>query len=218
LHQEHFELNSNFLPAWEGEAWRREKSWGEYTSQIRKLLLAPLLSFSRCEVVGIRSWLLKPYLEALETQMKELSNLKAEVEDLRERLRALEKVGQRVELLEERLKVLDYVSDSTKENRLWIKELLKDIENLKLEIEALKLKSEADSSNKAELDELDLEARVYDLIRKGQTSPTKIAQTLGISKDKLYRILKRLQDARLITTIGKGRKKKYVPVLEAENE
>ena len=168
--------------------------------------------------MGIRSWLLKPYLEALETQMKELSNLKAEVEDLRERLRALEKVGQRVELLEERLKVLDYVSDSTKENRLWIKELLKDIENLKLEIEALKLKSEADSSNKAELDELDLEARVYDLIRKGQTSPTKIAQTLGISKDKLYRILKRLQDARLITTIGKGRKKKYVPVLEAENE
>jgi len=168
--------------------------------------------------VGIRSWLLKPYLETLETQTKELSNLKAEVENLRERLRALEKVGRRVELLEERLKVLDYVSDSTKENRLWIKELLKDIENLKLEIEALKLKSEADSSNKAELDELDLEARVYDLIRKGQTSPTKIAQTLGISKDKLYRILKRLQDTRLITTIGKGRRKKYVPVLEAENE
>jgi len=168
--------------------------------------------------MGIRSWLLKPYLENLEAQSKELSNLKAEVEDLKEKLKALEKVGRRVELLEERLKVLDYVSDSTKENRLWIKELLKDIENLKLEIEALKLKSEADSSNKAELDELDLEARVYDLIRKGQTSPTKIAQTLGISKDKLYRILKRLQDARLITTIGKGRRKKYVPVLDAENE
>ena len=160
--------------------------------------------------MGLRSWLLGDYA-------KKVWVLEEEVTDLKERLRALEEVGRRVELLEERLKVLDYVSDSTKENRLWIKELLKDIENIKLEIEALKLKSEADSSNKAQLDELDLEARVYDLIRKGQTSPTKLAQTLGISKDKLYRILKRLQEARLITTIGKGRKKKYIPVLEAEN-
>jgi len=161
--------------------------------------------------LGLRSWLLGDYA-------KKLENLEAEVKDLRKKLGALEEVSRKVELLEERLKVLDYVSDSTKENRLWIRELLKDIEDLKLEIEALKLKSEADSSNKSELDELDLEARVYDLIRKGQTSPTKIAQTLGISKDKLYRILKRLQEARLITTIGKGRKKKYIPVLEAENE
>jgi len=168
--------------------------------------------------VGIRSWLLKPYLEALEAQSNKLSNLEAEVENLKEKLRSLEEVSRKVELLEERLKVLDYVSDSTKENRLWIKELLRDIEDLKLEIEALKLKSEADLSNKSKLDELDVEARVYDLIRKGQTSPTKIAQTLGISKDKLYRILKRLQDARLITTIGKGRKKRYVPILEVENE
>jgi len=161
--------------------------------------------------LGLRSWLLGDYAKRVE-------NLEDEVRDLKERLRTLEEVGRKVELLEERLKVLDYVSDSTKENRLWIREVLKDIEDIKLEIEALKLKSEADSLNKAELDELDLEARVYDLIRKGQTSPTKLAQTLGISKDKLYRILKRLQEARLITTIGKGRKKKYVPVLEADSE
>ncbi len=161
--------------------------------------------------MSLRSWLLG-------FDPNEVKALKAEVADLKERLRSLEDISRRVELLEERLRVLDYVSDSTKENRLWIKELLKDIEDLKLEIEALKLKSEADSSGKAELDELDLEARVYDLIRKGQTSPTKLAQALGISKDKLYRILKRLQDARLITTIGKGKRKKYVPVLEAENE
>lgn len=161
--------------------------------------------------MGLRSWLLGDYAKRVE-------NLEDEVRDLKERLRTLEEVGRKVELLEERLKVLDYVSDSTKENRLWIREVLKDIEDIKLEIEALKLKSEADSLNKAELDELDLEARVYDLIRKGQTSPTKLAQTLGISKDKLYRILKRLQEARLITTIGKGRKKKYVPVLEADSE
>jgi len=168
--------------------------------------------------VGIRSWLLKPYLKVLESQSNKLSNLEAEVEDLKERLRALEEVGRKAELLEERLKVLDYVSDSTKENRLWIKELLKDIEDLKLEIEALKLKSEADSSSRGELNELDLEAQVYELIKKGETSPTRLSRELAISKDKLYRILKRLQEARLITTIGKGRKKKYIPALEAEEE
>ena len=160
--------------------------------------------------MGLRSWLLGDYAKRVE-------NMEREIRDLRERLSTLEEVGRKVELLEERLKILDILGDNVKENRLWIKELLRDIEDLKLEIEALKLKSESDSLNKVELDELDLEAQVYDLIRKGQTSPTKLAQTLGISKDKLYRILKRLQDARLITTIGKGRKKKYIPVLEAEN-
>ncbi len=165
--------------------------------------------------MGIRSWLLKPYLEQTS---KEFSNLKAEVENLKERLRALEEVGQKVELLEERLKVLDLLTDQVKENRLWIKELLKDIEDIRLEIEALKLKSGADSSSEEKPDDVELEARVYELITKGYHSPTKLAVILGISKDKLYRILRRLQEARLITTIGKGRKKKYVPRIEAEAE
>ena len=168
--------------------------------------------------MGIRSWLLKPYLEDLESQSKELSNLKGEVEDLKGRLKALEEVGRKVELLEERLKILEHVSEDVKDTRLWIRELLKDIEDIKLEIEALKLKSVADSSSKEKLDDIELEARVYELIQKGYHSPTKLSQILGISKDKLYRILKRLQEARLITTKGKGRKKKYVPKIEAENE
>jgi len=147
-----------------------------------------------------------------------LTKLEAEVQDLKVRMARVEGLAHKVELLEEKLKVLDHIADSTKENRLWIKELLKDIEDIRLEIEALKLKSEADSSEEEKLDDIELEARVYDLIRKGVSSPTKLATTLGISKDKLYRILKRLQEARLITTKGKGRKKKYIPVLEAENE
>lgn len=161
--------------------------------------------------MGLRSWILGEYGKEIRAHSREL-------EDVKERLKALETIAQKVELLEERLRILDYISDSTKENRLWIKEILKDIEDIRLEIEALKLKSEADSSNKTPSDDLELEAQVYDLIRKGETSPTKLAQKLGISKDKLYRILRRLQEARLITTIGKGRKKRYVPVLEDGEE
>lgn len=161
--------------------------------------------------MGIRSWILGPYVQ-------EIEDLKEELQDLKTRLEALEKVNHKMELLEERLKILDIVSADVKDNRLWIRELLKDIEDLKLEIEALKLKSTADSSTKEKLDDIELEARVYELIQKGYHSPTKLAQILGISKDKLYRILKRLQEVRLITTKGKGRKKKYVPKIEAEAE
>lgn len=189
--------------------------------------------------MGLRSWLLgfdpdevkdlkarvenveklRVKLGLMEDKLQtKLTNLEAEVQDLKVRMARVEGLAHKVELLEEKLKVLDHIADSTKENRLWIKELLKDIEDIRLEIEALKLKSEADSSEEEKLDDIELEARVYDLIRKGVSSPTKLATALGISKDKLYRILKRLQEARLITTKGKGRKKKYVPILEAENE
>ena len=161
--------------------------------------------------VGIREWLIRPYLERVEA-------LEAEVEDLKKRLSHLEHVEQKVALLEERLKVLDLLTDQAKENRLWLRELLKDIEDIRLEIEALKLKSGADSLSEEKPDEVELEARVYELITKGYHSPTKLATALGISKDKLYRILRRLQEARLITTKGKGRKKKYVPRIEAEAE
>jgi len=68
------------------------------------------------------------------------------------------------------------------------------------------------------IDDLELEARVYELILKGQTSPTKIGQVLGISNDKLYRILKRFQEARIITNKRNSKKRKYIPILEAEEE
>ena len=161
--------------------------------------------------MGFREWILGDYvkkidkIEALEAQVKALN-------------RKVDNLENKIQIIETRLKILDLLGDNVKESRLWIKELLKDIEDIKLEIEAIKLKSEADSSINEEVDELELEARVYELIKKGQTSPTKIARALGISKDRLYRILRRLQEARLITTKGKGKKKKYVPVLEAEEE
>lgn len=195
--------------------------WSLTSKQINinfEIVLSLIITLSFTVTIMLRKWLLKPYIEALENQVKDLSNLKREVEDLRERLTRLEEVNQKLGILEEKVKILDHVNEDVKDARLWIRELLKDIENLKLEIEAIKLKSITDSSTKEKLDELELEARVYELIQKGYHSPTKLAQILGISKDKLYRILRRLQEARLITTKGKGRKKKYVPKIEAETE
>jgi hypothetical protein len=168
--------------------------------------------------VGLRAWILGPYVRDLERLSQETTELKAEVKILQDRLSRLENIESKVSLIEERLKILDLITDQTKENRLWIKELLKDIEDIKLEIEALKLKSEVDLSAKGKSDDYELEARVYELIRKGVTSPTKLSQTVGISKEKLYRILNRLMEVRLITTIGKGRRKKYIPRENAEEE
>ena len=169
-------------------------------------------------LVGIRRLILGLDPDDLKALTSRVQTLEGEVKNLQDRLSRLENVEEKVKLLEERLKVLDLLTDQVKENRLWMKELLKDIEDIRLEIEALKLKSEADSLNEEKLDDVELEARVYELITKGYHSPTKLATALGISKDKLYRILRRLQEARLITTKGKGRKKKYVPRIEAEAE
>lgn len=161
--------------------------------------------------MGLREWILGDYA-------RKVNDLEVKLQELEGKLSKVDEIDNKIKVIETRLKILDLLNDNVKENRLWIKELLKDIEDVRMEIEAIKLKSEVDSSDKGEIDDLELEAKVYELIRKGQTSPTKIAQALGISKDKLYRILKNLQEARLITTKGKGKKKKYVPVLEAEDE
>lgn len=168
--------------------------------------------------MSLREWLFKPYLDKLQALEGEVKALKDKIQEMEGKLSKVNDLDNKVKVIETKLKILDLLSDNVKESRLWIKELLRDIEDIKLEIEAIKLKSEADSSTKGEVDDLELEARVYELIKKGQTSPTKIARMLGISKDKLYRTLKRLQEARLITTKGRSKRKKYVPVLEAEEE
>ena len=166
-------------------------------------LRAKILGFDPSEVQRLRD---------------QVEDLTSQLRDLQGKLDKLESTTRKVELLEEKLRVLDLVSENVKENRLWLREILKDIEDLRLELEALKLKSVADSSAKEKPSELELEAKVYELIQKGYHSPTQLAGILGISKEKLYRILKRLQEARLITTKGKGKRKKYVPKIEVEEE
>jgi len=54
-----------------------------------------------------------------------------------------------------------------------------------LEIEALKLKSEADSPANEQLTDYELEAKVFELIQNGYHSPSELSRILGISKDKL---------------------------------
>jgi len=67
--------------------------------------------------MGLRSWILKPYLERLQA--------------LEDRLKQVKEVSQKVQLLEERLKILNLVSDNVKENRLWIRKLFKDTKDIR---------------------------------------------------------------------------------------
>lgn len=154
--------------------------------------------------MGLREWILGNYAKR--------------IENVEKRLEKLDHVANRLKVLEAKLAILDLLKDDVKENRLTIREILKDIEAIRLEIEAIRLKSEADLSASQELTDLELEEQVLELIKKGYHSPTELAQLLGISKDRLYKILKRLIKARLIAKIGKGKHTKYVPKEEATAE
>ncbi|NPB03990.1 MAG: hypothetical protein GXO39_06210 [Thermotogae bacterium] len=170
-----------------------------------------MLSFSRCEVVGIRSWLLKPYLEALEAQSKELSNLKAKVEDLKERLRSLEDLRQKVEVMEERLRAFDNLIEQEKDTRIWLRSLMKELEEVKLELEAIKLGSAPEQSLEMGFSEEDEKQLVLALIRKGAHSPSELKRLVPFGVGKLYRILKELEKEGLIRNVGKKRNRKYIP-------
>ena len=161
--------------------------------------------------MGIRSWLLKPYLEVLETQTKELSNLKAEVEDLKERLRSVEDLRRKVEVMEERLRAFDNLIEQEKDNRIWLRSLMKELEEVKLELEAIKLGSAPEQSLEMRFSEEDEKQLVLALIRKGAHSPSELKQLVPFGVGKLYRILKELEKEGLIRNVGKKRNRKYIP-------
>jgi DNA repair exonuclease SbcCD ATPase subunit len=166
-------------------------------------------------IVGIREWLVRPYLEALDNQAKNLSNLKAEVEDLKARLQALDDVSRKVEILEERLKVLDHLLEQEKDNRIWLRSLMKELEEVRLELEGVKLGSAPERSPQFSMSEEEEKQLVLALIRKGAHSPSELKRLAPFGVGKLYRILRELERDGLIRNIGKKKKRKYVPA-EAE--
>ncbi|NJE50065.1 hypothetical protein E3E30_10920 [Thermococcus sp. 9N3] len=162
--------------------------------------------------MGIRSWLLRPYLDNLEAQSKELLNLKAEIEYLKERLRTLEEVGRRVELLEERLRAFDTLIEQEKDTRIWLRSLIKELEEVKLELEAIKLGSAPKQSLTSSFSEDEERQLVLALIKKGAHSPSELKRLVPFGVGKLYRILRELEKDGLIRNVGKKRNRKYIPV------
>ena len=158
--------------------------------------------------MGIRSWLLKPYHE-------ELEGLKAKVNELESRLQALEYVSHRIELLEGRLKLIDHLLEAEKDNRIWLRSLMKELEEVRLELEAIKLGSTPEQSSGISMSEEEEKQLVLALIRKGAHSPSELKRLVPFGVGKLYRILRELERDGLIRNIGKKKKRKYVPA-EAE--
>ncbi len=163
----------------------------------------------------MREWILKPYLDQFLELSKELSNIKAEVEDIKERFDRLENVSLKVELLQERLKIMDHFLEVEKDNRIWLRSLIRELEEVRLELEAIKLGSALEQSPELSLSEEEEKQLVLTLIRKGAHSPSKLKQLVPFGVGKLYRILDELERDGLVRKIGKKKKRKYVPV-EAE--
>ena len=159
--------------------------------------------------MGLRSWILGDYAQDLES-------LKVEVEDLKERLNQLENIEGRVKILEERLKVLDHLLEQEKDNRIWLRSLMKELEDVRLELEAIKLGSTPEQSPGISMSEEEEKQLVLALIRKGAYSPSELKRLIPFGVGKLYRILRELERDGLIRNIGKKKKRKYVPV-EAED-
>ena len=154
--------------------------------------------------MGLREWILKPYLDKLQA-------LEQEVKALDARLQALDDVSRKVDVMEERLKVLDHLLESEKDTRIWLRSLMKELEEVKLELEAVKLGSAPEQSPQFSMSEEEEKQLVLALIRKGAHSPSELKRLVPFGVGKLYRILKELERGGLIRNIGKRKKRKYVP-------
>ena len=147
-------------------------------------------------LMGIRSWLLKPYLERMEALEAELKALKEEDlkvrDELREVLRALNEKADKADL---------------KDVRMRLNSLEKALDNIitRMEAQEIILKREEIISDKDAQKEL-----VLRLIREGYTQPTKILGMAPFGSKRLYEILKELEAERLIKKIKKKRKVYYV--------
>lgn len=160
----------------------------------------------------IRRWLLGDYAQRIEGLEAELQGLKAEVENLKVRLAKAEEVSEKVRGLEEHLRILDHLLESEKDNRIWLRSLMKEIEEIRLELEAVKLGSVPEQSESLSLSEEEERQLVLALIRKGAHSPTELKKLVPFGVGKLYRILDKLEREGLIRKVGEKRKTKYVPV------
>lgn len=160
--------------------------------------------------MGIRSWLLKPYLEALESQSKELLNLKDEVKGLQEKVDDLANGYQ--DILKELLQLQK--SLETKADK---KETERELESLSKLVMAVydKIK-ELETVNQLSLgeslDKNEEELLVLDYLRQGYGSPSELLSRLKFGNKKLYAILRRLEAKGKVRKVRKGKRVYYMLV------
>lgn len=175
--------------------------------------------------MGLREWILKPYLDKLQA-------LEQEVKALDARLQALDDVSRKVDVMEERLKVMENEvrtlrddlkdvlkalndkanKDDLKDLRIRLNSLEKALDNIitRMEAQEIILKGEEILSDKEAQKEL-----VLKLIREGYNQPSRILEMVPFGAKRLYEILDELEKNLLIKKIKKKRKVYYIAEEEA---
>ncbi len=155
---------------------------------------------------------------------------KRDYEELKEKAENLE---QENKLLLDKIRGLEeYVSKLEKELlavRRVLNELIEDVEDLKNRVEDIERSEEQEEAEEQLGDEYpgqagavednsveDIEAVVLEYISKGVTTPTELVEKTGLSKHKLYDILKSLSDKGILTKKREGRRVHYIPAVSSE--
>ena len=158
--------------------------------------------------MGIREWILKPYLDELEQQSRELSNLKAEVKGLKEsNLKMRDELQGLLKALNDKAD-----KDDLKDVRLRLNSLMQTLDSLIMKMEGLEISLQrdqilADDEAKKEL--------VLKLIKEGYNTPKGLKSMVPFGNKKLYEILSELEKQGLIKTLKKKRKVYYILEEEA---
>jgi len=158
--------------------------------------------------VGLRSWILGPYVRDLEKLAQETKELKTEVKELKVKLEDLARFHQDTlkELLEVR-KALESKADK--------REMERELESLSKLVMAVydklkELEAYSEFSPGESLDSESEEILVLDLIRQGYTSPSELVSRLKFGNKKLYAILKRLEAKGKLRKLRKKHRVHYV--------
>lgn len=161
-----------------------------------------------CEVtlVGLREWILKPYVQDLQELKSKLTNLEAQVQEVNQRLAKVE-----AELYElnknkadkERLRLIEKELEQVENITGYLFDTLRDLSRL-AEAEEKGSGSEHSGTIMSE------EELLLELIRRGYDSPRNLAKKAKIGVGRMYEILERLEAEGKIRTIKKGRKKKII--------
>jgi len=151
--------------------------------------------------VGIRSWILKPYIERLQALEDEVRDLKENSHNVRNELQDI-------------LKALNGKADKDdlKDVRLRVNSLMQSLDSIIMKMEGLEISLErdqilADDEAKKEL--------VLKLIKEGYNTPKGLKSMVPFGNKKLYEILEDLKKKGLIKTLKKRRKVYYIPEEEA---
>ena len=155
--------------------------------------------------MGLREWILRPYLDKLQALEGEVKTLESEVKALangyQDILRELLRIQQILEAKADK-KVMERELESLSKLVMAVYDKIKELET----VNQLSLGES--------LDQKEEELLVLDYLRQGYGSPSELVSRLKFGNKKLYAILKRLEAKGKVRKLRKGKRVYYVLVEE----